>query len=185
MAKTRPGVSSDTTQTKGFISRNSASTVDDQYDQDLAIDRESNTKLHLAAKAGDLIEVQRLCSKGFSVSVLNQDDYTPFHFAALGGSIKVMQWILDSHPEVIKQRTAYDYSALHLAAQNADIQMVILLLQHGTNSQDTDKSGHNYLDILKDNISKDKQAYLPTCDSTAEEAIECLGVILEIDSLII
>lgn len=185
MSKTNSGAPSSETSTAEFISTDNSSVVDDKRDQDLRIDGDGNTKLHLAAKAGDLTEVQRLCNTGCSIAVLNHDDYTPFHFAVLSGSVEVMQWMLDGYPEVIKQRTAYGYSASHLAAQNGDVKTVILLLQHGANPQDTDRAGRDYLDILQDHILKDKQAYLPTHDSTAEVAIECLGVILEIDNLII
>lgn len=183
MSKTRLGESSDTTPTEGFISRNSSSTLGDQNDQDLAIDREGSTKLHLAAKTRDLAEVQRLYNKGLSFRDINHEDYTPFHFAVLGGSIEVMEWMLSSDPEAIKQHTAYGYSVLHLAAQSSNLNAIIWLLQHGANPKDTNNGSQDYLDILIQYIPKDQWQYLPTHDATAQEAVESLGVVLEIGDL--
>lgn len=89
-------------------------------------------RLHRAAAAGDLADVQRLVDCGAATDAFDELSRTPLHYAAENEHYKVALFLLDHGADV----NAHDESragetALCLAAQTDYPEMVELLLRHG------------------------------------------------------
>lgn len=75
-------------------------------------------------------------------------DLTPFLAACAGGHLEVAKELLkDASPEVVRQTSSEQYSALHIACfYQSNIDMITWLVEsNGLNFKDTDKFGKNPL----------------------------------------
>ena len=81
-------------------------------------DRQGNTRLCLAAQAGDLTQAQQLIAKGADVQHINLDGDTLLTLAATGGHLTFIIW-LDGHcPQTIDHENYHGDTALTLAARH-------------------------------------------------------------------
>jgi ankyrin repeat protein len=89
------------------------------------------TNIWIAAKAGDLDEVQRLV--GHDASLLNAVDrngYTPLMWASARGHINVVGWLIDKKA-AIQETSNHGFSALWFACTHGHPLVARLLLQRG------------------------------------------------------
>lgn len=180
---TRTATSSSNGEIQHSGTSRDSTTSNASTNEDLIIDREGNTKLHIAAREGNLMEVQRLvASSGLHLTGINQDDWTPFHHAASRGRLEVMEWMLAQNPDLINAATAYGYTALMLVAKNGGIEVAQWLAKHGANCSAKDKSGKDFIDFLQESVP-DMAQYLPEHNASQEDVIEALGVLLELSDV--
>jgi len=89
--------------------------------------------LFTAAVGGDLAEVKRLVVDcGANPNIQDKDGYTPLHYAAWKGHLKVVELLLEhgANPNI---QDKDGYTPLHYAAWKGHLKVVELLLEHGAN----------------------------------------------------
>ena len=65
---------------------------------------------------------------------------TILHHAIKSGHVIVVQWIVDTHPKLLKMKTKTN-SVLELAAENGKLDVLKVLVQHGCSPLDLDRKG--------------------------------------------
>ena len=91
-------------------------------------------RLHRAAAAGDLPELNRLVTAGHTLGVFDDLHYTPLHHAVANGQTDAARWLLEHGAPVDAHEAAkIGETALSLAVRGDDPGIVELLLQHGAN----------------------------------------------------
>ncbi|CAK9198131.1 unnamed protein product [Sphagnum troendelagicum] len=94
------------------------------------------TPLHVAARRGDLLEVQRLIDEGADVnepsSGRKAPGTTPLHLAATGGHIAVMDELLERGANMeARTKGGCGWTPLHNAAKEKNKKAVRFLLENG------------------------------------------------------
>ena len=100
-----------------------------------AKDKDGNTLLHTAAKAGNTATVWALIAKGAKVNAKNKGGYTPLHLAARKGHKDVATLLIDNKAD-IHAKNILGYTPLHLAARKGHKDAVKALINAGANVQD-------------------------------------------------
>ena len=88
------------------------------------------TPLMLGAKFNDEEVVEFLIERGASLKMRDNQDRTPFHYAAEGGKVRNLLRLIEHGVDVLR-RDEHGYSALHLAASNGHTNSVRLFIEHG------------------------------------------------------
>ena len=101
-------------------------------DPDDEFDRE---RLHRAAEAGDLGDVQRLVTEGCAIGVYDDMNRTPLHCAAEAGHGPVVEWLLEHGADVdAHDEQQIGETPLCLAVRNGHAEVVELLLRRGADA---------------------------------------------------
>jgi hypothetical protein len=98
--------------------------------------------LFAAAGSGDMENVKRLVAEGADVKQRLFLGYTPFLWAASGGHIPIMHWLLTEGGASLDEQTLHGARALSLAARN-DRWLTVqwLLEEHGPSMTESDETG--------------------------------------------
>ncbi|XP_059836098.1 ankyrin repeat and death domain-containing protein 1A-like isoform X1 [Hypanus sabinus] len=94
-----------------------------------AVDKESNSALHLAARRGHA-ELLPYLMPAICSDAQNQDGLTPLHLAAQAGHLSCVQLLLDSQCQV-NAVSSQHLSALHYAISHGHLDVCHLLMQEG------------------------------------------------------
>ena len=94
-----------------------------------AKDKDGNTLLHTAAKAGNTATVWALIAKGAKVNAKDNDGGTPLFLAAYFGHKDVATILIDNKA-VINAKNNYSWTPLHCAAQNGHAAVATLLIDN-------------------------------------------------------
>lgn len=127
----------------------------DQVDVNLA-NRNIETPLMLASLRGYEDLVRKLLARGADV---NQPGWAPLHYAAAGGHIKIMQWLLEHHAYVDAE-SPNGTTPLMMAAGYGSGQAVQLLLDEGAVPTIKNKVGFDALAIARQKARPDAIAIL-------------------------
>ena len=107
-----------------------------------------NSKLHVAVKSGNRVEVERLLDEGADVEAKPFDMYSapPLHFAAFAGDLQLVRLLLDRGASVDSKELRHGSTALHVASSRGHTEIVRHLLQRGAqvNAKNTER-GHTPL----------------------------------------
>ena len=95
--------------------------------------------IHLAARSGDLEQVQRLVLDGVNVNEKAVRDETPLMVAALAGQGEIVNYLLQRGAD-INARNNSGMTALHAAAHAGHADIVELLIAKGARVNDADNS---------------------------------------------
>lgn len=89
--------------------------------------------LHVAARASDLAEIERLLAAGTPVDVENRIGYTPLMEASREGQVAVVRRLLEAgaDPSHAGNRLGMGMTALHLAADRDQAEVARILLSRG------------------------------------------------------
>ena len=87
-------------------------------------------ELLVAARNGDLIEVQTLLEKGADPNTRIDDGWTPLHWAAFKGHVDVVRVLLERGADP-KAKDNNGRRPLHIAAQIGHVEIVKILLDRG------------------------------------------------------
>ena len=88
-----------------------------------------------AAQNGNVRMLQRLSARG--LNIVNDDKWTPMHFAVLGGNPEAVRYLISKDVSV-NSRTILGQSPLHFAAQAGNEFIIAILVENGAilDSQD-------------------------------------------------
>jgi ankyrin repeat protein len=103
-------------------------------------DAQSNTALHLAAKAG-YTDAMRLLMESWPDGIRDKGDYenTPLHFAAYYGKTDALRLLIEGWPQGMKEKDTEGGTPLHLAAMRGKTDAARVLVErwpHGTRERD-------------------------------------------------
>ncbi|KAJ1463984.1 ankyrin repeat-containing domain protein, partial [Baffinella frigidus] len=91
--------------------------------------------LHGAVERNDCKMVEDLLRRQADPALLDSQNYTPFHIAAICGSCEAASLLLSTkggRQLIEASSTRYGETALYLAAMNGNVGMMELLVQYGT-----------------------------------------------------
>ncbi len=99
-----------------------------------------NTILHVASKFGDESEVVKALIETAHekyVDVKNEDDFTPLHFAAMGGHLGAVQALISAGADksALVSEKKRRWAPIHYAAQYGHEKVVELLIQSGVDKE--------------------------------------------------
>lgn len=112
--------------------------------------------MHVAAFADSLESFIILEKSGFKINVLSADNYQPFHYACVGGSLEVASYILTKESEnILANSSAYGVffffffgiPVLYLAVLSNNPKIVTLLFKQGLKYVSRDYSKYNPFDL--------------------------------------
>ena len=93
-----------------------------------AVDNEENTPLHLACNSGNAEIVKVLLLSGADVQAVKNDNITPLLVAARHGFTNIAEVLLEAGQDIIDDVDVHQRSALHVAAENGQSEMIDFLL---------------------------------------------------------
>jgi ankyrin repeat protein len=88
------------------------------------------TILHLAAKAGYLECVKALLQRGANPNATDSNNFTPLYFAVHNGHLDVVTALLESSEIDVDLQTTKGNTALHLAAEKDNLEIVTALIMN-------------------------------------------------------
>ncbi|KAK7009037.1 ankyrin and armadillo repeat-containing protein [Biomphalaria glabrata] len=103
------------------------------------------TALHMAARCGSLDAACCLVSNDADMSLIDQDGWTPIHYAAFFDHKSILTLLLRKDMELLEQTTTNDLlsTPLLLAASSGALSAVKCLIDHGADIQARDTEGNN------------------------------------------
>jgi ankyrin repeat protein len=97
-----------------------------------ARDNDKSTALHTAAYSGDLEAVQALLNAGATSNAIDSAGETPLHVAARANQLTVAETLLKRmNRKAILQHNKDGDTALDIAARQADVRLITLLMEQG------------------------------------------------------
>ena len=102
-----------------------------------AKDDDGNTPLHIASEHGYIPELKELLRHKASLKIRNNEGYTAIRLASSMGQALVVKEFLE-HSITAKKQVKKD-CALHIAAINGQIEVVMTILEHGLEVDQRDK----------------------------------------------
>ena len=117
-------------------------------------DTMSSTSLHQSAYTGDLRNVRRLVEEeGGDVTALDADSRTPLHWAALGGRLDVVEFLLASGAaRTVSRRDGDGWAPLTSAAAGGHVAVVRALIAAGADVATTTADGNAPLHYHKGRV---------------------------------
>ncbi|KAF1743883.1 hypothetical protein MXB_317, partial [Myxobolus squamalis] len=123
-------------------------------------DKDTETPLHIATSRDHINIVELLISKDASINLLNANDYTPLHIAAVYNSLRCASFFLSLTQSENMQKTwdFHENRPIHLAVMYNNFEMVQLLIKNDAPLESKNDSGltpllmaasHGYIDIMK------------------------------------
>jgi ankyrin repeat protein len=109
------------------------------------LNKAGENALMYAALHGDLDSVKALVSKG---ALINKPDWTPLHYAASGGHLSVVQYLLENHA-FIDASSPNGTTPLMMAARAKHVSVVELLLKEGADPTVTNQANLSAADYLQ------------------------------------
>ena len=109
-------------------------------------------ELHMACLNDDIASLESLYLKGESLTGVDVDGYCSLHIAVKYHSKEAVKWLLAQRHDLIELVTDGGNNPLHIAAENEDIDMIILLLQHGADGLLKNRRCLSAVDILCNKI---------------------------------
>jgi ankyrin repeat protein len=106
-----------------------------------ATDDEGATAFHYAARDGLFDVVEVLLNHQANCGALNKQAQTPLHLAATNGHYYVCEIILEKNPKLVHSVSTLGYTPLHQATIGGHGEIIGLLIEHGANTENTDKLG--------------------------------------------
>ncbi|XAR68457.1 NAD(+) ADP-ribosyltransferase [Bertholletia excelsa] len=103
----------------------------------------SNMKddLHSAARSGDLVAVQTICSSNpIAINSRDKHSRTPLHLAAWSGQAQVVNYLCKNKADV-GAAAMDDMGAIHFAAQKGHLEVVRTLLSSGVSVKASNRKG--------------------------------------------
>jgi len=104
-----------------------------------------------AASLGDYDAIKSYVERGKDPSVKDSYGYTPLHYAARGGFLKIVELLLSSGADVMATTKASMSTPLHRAATTKHHNIVSLLLRHNADPCCQDIDGNTPLHIAVKN----------------------------------
>lgn len=126
----------------------------EEYNKSLILGYSKESKLHLYAGQGDLIEVKSVISRGSGVNDKTESgQYTPLHMASIGGHADVIKYLLSVGAKINEKNshTVTGETALHLAARAHQDSAVEALLNSQANIEAKNDEGRTPL-FYADNL---------------------------------
>lgn len=108
------------------------------------------TKLHRAAKAGDLQEVKRLIGIGAEVKKADQNGDTVLHYAIIGNNSELVEYLLAQPGIEVNAVNRKGVSPLHNAASTGNPAVIDLLLRAKADRRLKDAAGRTPADCTSD-----------------------------------
>lgn len=99
----------------------------------------------MASEYGHIELVKFLLESGADLNMVDDDGWTPLHYASRHGNFEIIELLLDLGAD-INIKNEKGYTALHYAIINEDIEIVDLLLKRGTIVPD-DEYGQTFYDL--------------------------------------
>lgn len=97
--------------------------------------------LHTAARSGDLVAVQLICSSNpLAVNSRDKHSRTPLHLAAWSGQAQVVDYLCKNKADV-GASAMDDMCAIHFAAQKGHVEVVRTLLSSGVSVKSFNRKG--------------------------------------------
>lgn len=147
--------------------------------KEFVIDSQGNSLLHNECKQGNLDFVCKvnLAEVGCSHYDLNHDGYYPIHMAVLSGNTELVTWICSQDSELINAATAYGNTPLHIAAESANTEMMLLLISNGVTTTIENNGGQTALDVLCHTSTQANELFTSNSDITIEDLLDVLNSI--------
>lgn len=82
-----------------------------------------------ACRQGDIVQVKKALEKGANVNIIDQEGYTPLHYAARFGRAYIVQVLLEKNAET-KRQDGGGNTAAHLALKNGHQEVIRLIRSH-------------------------------------------------------
>ena len=108
-----------------------------------------STPLHLAAAAGDLSMLELLLNHGGNIGKVDSVGATTLHIAAAEGNVAMLRLLLSDWDgdEVLEERNAEGFRALHLAVLSGRGEAVRVLLESAADASAKTRAGKTALDL--------------------------------------
>ena len=90
----------------------------------------TKARLHMAARRGNIVEIQHWLARGFKINSKRENGFTPLHWTAFKGHLDATKLLIDSGAEV-NSRDAAGMTPLKHATDQGNIDVAELLKQHG------------------------------------------------------
>ncbi len=120
-----------------------------------ARDKKRQTPLHIAAAVGRQTAARLLLRWKARTDLPDENGHTPLHLAAMAGHLEQAQLLLAQPGRALIMEDAEGRTALHLAAGDAQTDMVRFLLESGANPNHRAKSGITALHEAARSLSRE------------------------------
>lgn len=90
----------------------------------------TKARLHMAARRGNVTEIQHWLAKGFEINSKRENGFTPLHWTAFKGHFDATRFLIDSGAEV-NSRDVAGMTPLKHAQNQSHTDVVEILKQHG------------------------------------------------------
>uniref|UniRef100_A0A5B7BWA8 Putative tankyrase-1 n=1 Tax=Davidia involucrata TaxID=16924 RepID=A0A5B7BWA8_DAVIN len=157
----------------------------------------SGEDLHTAARSGDLIAVQSICSSNpLAINSRDKHSRTPLHLAAWSGQAQVASYLC-KHKADAGAAAMDDMGAIHFAAQKGHLEVVRILLSAGISVKASNRKGMtalhyavqgSHLELIKYLVKKGASLSVKTkagktaLDLASSEEVRSILVVCEMAS---
>ena len=118
--------------------------------QTKALDQDGRSALHYAARDGNVVETEKLVSRGANVNLQDKHGWTPLHFAAQALSGEVVSCLL-AHGALVDTQDGHGNTPLFRAtfAFRGDGAVIQLLRSAGADPKKKNKSGVSAMELAR------------------------------------